>query len=723
MSIPDVSEKNAKMLPIIKKNIESSHQYFYRNANRFHEFMKFVFETTVSDDDREKLQILLKPTLEFNVLEAMVSRLIGEFCANEPVIGAQAEDGIRIEDLTPEYLELLELICDHLRYIFRDSKNDSIGKKLIKDMLGGGYSAAHVYTDFINPMSFEQRIIYEKVFDPTLCGFDPLARDSHKGDGEYCFQLFPRTKEEFEEEYGKNSADQMKFFKTGKIGNFAWSYNSQKQDIILVADYFCKRRKKETIVKLSNGHVVVKRHYKKFIELWNSQRFIEQAPVIISERVTTIELIDRYQLCETKILKHDETFYDYLPIVFFDGNSTIIRDGQDGACYQMCKPITYNAKGIQQLKNFAGQTVGAEIENMVMHKFIASLESIPKGYEDAYKNVQIPSNIIYNAFYKDDPTMPLTPPREVQRTQTPPIVENVFMGTDKVTQTILGSYDSVLGTNEQDVSGRAIQQGAIQSSAASSPYMLGYIDGMNRVAQIVVSLFPKIYTTPRSIPVIRADGKKSHQIINKEGHEGSVPFNYDPNGLQVKIEAGVSTEVQKQIALDKIIQLTSSSPVFAEFMSTMGLETIVDNLDIRGIEKLKKMAAEFMQQKAEAAQAQEGQGDPMIDVAMAQVEVQKADVEGRHEVQMMELEQKEMKMESDHAIQAAKVAAEKQKTDIKYLEVMLKAKEMDAKLNLEQERIDSENARTAVESALNISKHHREGQKKTDGDENEKDKS
>lgn len=713
----DYSDDHKVMLEKIKKDVQSSHNYFTPNINRFHNFMKFVFETSLSESDKQSLRILLKPTLEFNILEAMVSRLIGEFCANEPVIIARGEDSLRVEDLTEEYTNLLDILSAHLRHIFRDSSNDAIGKKIMKEMLGGGFSVAQVYHDFVNDMSFEQRIYYEKVFDPTMCGFDPLARDSHKGDGAYCYQLFPRTVEEFEEEYGKETASKINFSTSSSTLNFKWSYVSQNQKIVLVAVYDYKKKKRAKIVKLSNGHVVLKKHYKRFMDIWNDGGYIEQAPIIVTERMTTIDVIVRYHVCENRILKEEETIYKHLPLVFFDGNSVYIREGKDGAAYQVCKPITYHAMGIQQLKNFAGQSIGAEIENMVMHKFIIALESIPEGYEDAYKNVQIPSNIIYHAFHDGDASKPLPPPREIQRTPTPPIVENVFMGTDKVTQTILGTYDSVLGTNEQDVSGKAIQQGAIQSSAASSPYLLGYIDGLNRVAQIIVDLIPKIYVTPRSLPVLGPDGKRDVQIINDKKNPNSVDMYYDPNGLQVKIEAGVSTEVQKQIALDKIIQLSQASPVFGEFITTMGLETIVDNLDIRGIEKLKEKAAQFMKMREEAQQQQ--QGDPMVEVAMAQVEVQKMDSENRHEVQMMEIQQKEMKMESEHVIQAAKVAAEKQKTDIKYLEVMLKAKEIDARLNLEQEKVDSENARTAVESAINMSKHHREGVKELEVDINE----
>ena len=48
------------------------------------------------------------------------------------------------------------------------------------------------------------KIPIERAFNPTLCGFDPLATTSHKGDGRYCFELYPMTQEEFAQEFGKD---------------------------------------------------------------------------------------------------------------------------------------------------------------------------------------------------------------------------------------------------------------------------------------------------------------------------------------------------------------------------------------------------------------------------------------------------------------------------------------------------------------------------------------
>jgi hypothetical protein len=683
--------KPMSKLEEIKRNIKSSHNYFQKNIRRYHEFMKFVFDTSISTDDETKLEIVQKPAIEFNILEAYLSRLRGEFSKQEPDVVAKAADGVRIEDLTDDFIDQLETVTAHLREVFFSASNDSLDYNIYTDCLAGGYSVMRVFTDYINEMSFEQNIGIERVFDPTLTGFDPLARESHKGDGNYCFLLIPKTREEFEEEFGKGSSNNMKFIRSTAIGGFNWSYNAQDQEVVLVAEYYEKVRKREKIAKLSNGHTILKKHYKQLQEMWEIEKVVEQMPIIIEERDSIIERIDQYVICETQVLSHKKTNFKFLPLVFVDGNSVNIRDNEDAASCQMTRPFVYHAKGVQRLKNFSGQTIAAEIENMVQHKFIVSVEAIPEGYEDAYKNVQQASTLAYNAFYKDNPEVPLAPPIPVQRTETPPIVENTFMGTDRVTQTILGTYDSILGTNDKQISGVAIQQGALQANAAALPYLMGYIKGLNRVAQIIVDLIPKYYVTPRSLPIRHKDGKRSYQVINHSENENSIDMNYNPNNFNIKVEAGVSSGIQKQVAIDQIIRMMQASPIFADFINSKGLETILDNLDIRGIEGIKAQALEFMDERTQQAEAQAGQPSP-----------EELQMQTLKEIEMAKVEQAAVKAEGENAVATAKVAIEKQMTDIKFMEAMAKIEQNAAKLDIEQERIDAENSRSAVETAISF---------------------
>jgi hypothetical protein len=685
----EIAKEHQNMLKDLKKMVEVSYEYFHKNAERFNEFMRFVFETSLTNVDITKLQAVQKPQIEFNVLEAIINNRRGEFSLQEPSIVVHASDGVPLEVFTPEYIQMIDVLESYVRETISGSSNGGFGNKIMKDLLAGGYSVAEIYTDYINEMSMDQQIIVKRVFDPTLTFFDPLARETHKGDGAYCGQLYPITRESFIEEFGKQPAEEMKFSRG--LSGFNWSYNNTNQDIILMCDLWMKKRKKTKIVKISSGHVVTKKHYEELLEEWNQREFIEQAPIILEERTTFLEDIVRYRFCETKVFEHVKTNYKYLPLVFFDGNSADIKDADNGAACQMTRPYVYQAKGIQKLKNFAGQTVAAEIENMVQHKFIVPIEAIPDKYEEAYRNVQQADVLMYNSFNKGDVNVPLAPPREIQRTPTPPLVETTFLGSDNVTQAILGNYDSTLGTNKQDVSGVAIANGAIHTSAAATPYLQGYIDGLNRIAQIELDLIPKYYVTPRTLPVRTPEGKRTYQVINTNNHPGSIEINYRPNELNVKIEAGVNNALAKQAALDQIIKMMGSSPLFAQFINTMGLETILDNMDIRGIDSLKAKALQFMEQMQQAQQQAAQQPNPEQEMLQAAMQIEQ-----------MKVQQKSEEAEAKLAVETARIAIEKEKVNAQIMEILNDIEVKNAKVMIDQEKVDSENSRAAVQTAMEI---------------------
>src|SRR4029077_13307636 len=136
-----------------------------------------------------------RPQIEFNVLEAYISRLLGEFSKQEPDIEVSADDQNQADPMT------IKVVEQHLRHTLTDSKNHHVRYEVYKDLLSGGFSTLKITTDYANPMSMHQVINVERVYDPTLCGFDQVARYSHKGDGRFCFELFPKTVEEFESEF------------------------------------------------------------------------------------------------------------------------------------------------------------------------------------------------------------------------------------------------------------------------------------------------------------------------------------------------------------------------------------------------------------------------------------------------------------------------------------------------------------------------------------------
>lgn len=593
-----VAQVHQDQLTRIKKNIEKSHEYFQDNVKRFNYFRQFVFQSSLSEADRAALRETKKPILEFNSLEAFISRLRGEFSKQEPSIAVRLLDHSGLDPNLPLILE------GHLRSIFDEANHNGCSYEVYTDILSGGFSAMKVWTEYQHEKSFDQVIKIGRVYDPTLVGFDPLAVLPHKGDGRYCFELIPKTKEEFQAEYPEIDLSTLKF---SKVEGFNWSYQNQHEEVLLLCDYYVKKKKSKKLVRLSNGHTLLSEEYQKLAKYWQETGRLDQIPHIIEERTTSLETIHRYRLIESTVLSHEETSYQFLPIVYVDGNS--IRLSNNGQTKQVTRPYVYHALGNQKLKNFAGQCLANELENMVMHKWKVAAESIPEKYLEAYTNPQKASVLVYNAFLEGSQGMiPLPPPQEVGRVSAPPEIIQTFTSADSTMQSILGSYDASLGINNNQLSGVAIVEGATQSNAAAMPYVVSFLQSLNQVAHIIVDLIPKYYVTPRTLPITLPDGKRSYALINQQG---GIALKYRCEQLEVSISAGVNFAIQKSRALQQIIALMQASPVFAQFINTEGLPILLDNLEIRGIDQLKLQTETFVQQIKAQQQQQMNQPNPL----------------------------------------------------------------------------------------------------------------
>lgn len=680
----EVAKKYQDELPRLKKNVKNTYQYFQPNYKRFNDFRRFVFDTSLTDGDRMVLTALSKPQIEFNIGEAYISRLRGEFSKQQPSIVVTADDGAKVS------AELIETVEAHLRHILFDANKNSCEYNVYTDILSGGFSAIKIWTEYAHPMAFHQVIKFDRVYDPTLTGFDPLARAPHKGDGRFCFELFPKSREEFEEDYPNIDISGIDF--TRNVDGFNWSYSNNQEDVLLLCDFYEKKKKRKKIVQLINGYVMTMDDYELFLEKWNEAGFIEQAPAIKGKpRWTEIETIVRYRFIENKLLEYVETNYPALPIVFVDGNSILIRAGTNqGAFIQMTRPYIYHLKGLQQLKNFAGQTLANELENLVQHKFKVAKESLPdeQSYLDAYTNIQLANTLVYKAFKDNDPKQAVPPPMEIARVAPPSEVINTFTLVDQMAQSILGSYDASLGINNNQLSGTAIVEGATQSNAAAMPYIVGFLQALSQVANIIVQMIPSYYLTPRTIPIIDKEGQRDYKKINQPG---GIYTNYDENALSVKVEAGANFAIQKARSLNQIVQMSQAMPMFGQFMNAKGLKVLIDNFEVEGQDQLKELAQEYMKELAQKEQMQQQQqqqamqNNPMV-------------LKAKNE--QVKLQMDAQQNQAENQIKAAGLAIDKQQADTDFIRVLSEMNNAKAQEVASKTKAEAEETRAAVDLAI-----------------------
>ena len=672
-----IAARYTEQLGRIKKNVEKAYLYFKPNYQRFNEFRKFTFETALNSETTAVLKTLKKPEIEFNIIESYVSRLRGEFSKQEPSYIIMAGD----ED--PVDTQIIDIVQGHIKHIVEEGNKQGTEYNVYTDTLSGGFSVVKVWTEYANEMSFNQNIRIGRVYDPVLCGFDPLARESHKGDGHFCFELFPMEKSDFQHKYPDVDIEKLKFVRS--MEGFNWSYKNEMDEIVLICDYYERKISKVKIYKLADNRSMSKEEYDNMIAKWDQ---IVQPPAVTEERYTDKNTIVRYRVIEDQVLEYKETDFRYLPLVFIDGNSIISRNPNDQSVQQLCRPYVYNAQGIQKLKNFAGQTLANELENMIQHKFMVAKESIPteEDYLQAYRDVQQADVLVYNYMNELAPDKPLPPPQVVQRVNIPQEVINTFVGADNMTQNILGSFDmDIAKMNNSQTSGIALIEGATLNNSAAMPYIVGFLQGWNRIAEIIIDLIPKYFKTPRTMPIIKADGKRDYVKTNQPQ---GIEIKYGENALNVRVEAGVNFSVQKSKALNQIIALMQVSPLFGQFINTEGLDILLDNIEIKGIEEIKEKADNWMQQMKKMQAQQQNQPNP---------EMMKAQIE------QAKLQQKSAETQSKFALDMEKLKADQFK-------VMADLKQSNDSNMIQALKSQTERFSKEVDLALkHLDQHHRHG--------------
>ena len=412
----DPQARLAKM----KANIERTNISWKENAKRFHQFQKFCFKTAITASDKSSLNIVQKPIIEFNIVNAPLSRQCGEFSKQEPSIEVSAKAGKKVD---PAILEFLD---GHIRYILDESKKRNTQYNIYRDSMSGGYSTVEIETEYEDEMSFDQVLRVKRSNMPTMIGYDPMAREVDKSDAEFYYKLFPMEKERFKQAYPKVPLDQLDFLKVD--GAFNWSFRNQDQYVIVLADYYEKVRTKKKIVRLANNETMLKTEYEEKLKQWNEESHIEQPPAIIDERESEFVHIRRSRFMQSEILEEKDTMFKYNNLVYVDGDSVVIQDEDNANMEQFTKPYIYHAEGLQRLINFTGQVIANDFENMVQHKFMIAEEALPTQEEalEVWNNTQEPGLLVHKYYSDINPEKPLPVPTAVQRVPLPPEVSNIF---------------------------------------------------------------------------------------------------------------------------------------------------------------------------------------------------------------------------------------------------------------------------------------------------------
>lgn len=673
-----------------KHNIVISCNYFRDNEIRWHTFKGMACDTTLTSADLALYAQINMPAVEFNIGAAYLARLIGEFSKYEPGVILRALN----QKVNPQLITLLE---GHIMAILQDTRQNNFQYHLYKDILYGGYSVAHAYTDYENQMSADLMVCNTHLYDPTLAGFDPLAKLPHKGDGRWAFERFIKTEEEMIKEFGSDSIKNTKFGSPLGGTSLQWSYKNLDERLWTVVNYYFKEKVEKEIVKLVNGESMTTDEYEKQKNLHEKIGAYEIFPYAVGKPIKKeIDVIVHQYVTGNKIEHEEKTNLLYLPYVFMDGNSELLRENGNGDLQQMTKPYIYHLQGVQKFKNYAGALLLSGLENTVRHKLMAPVKGIPAESREAYQDVQKASLLPYHSHDPDNPEIALPSPSAVPQTQMPDQVMALFEMISRTGQEIVGNFDADLARlTKGQMSGIAIQEAMTLSNSAAQPYLASYLECFTQLIRVDISLMSEIYKDSRVIPVY---SKKKGAVENARiNYPDSIKFKFDPMSLHVQMEAGANFQLQKTQAFTQIQELMRDSPIFQQFINTKGLKWLLDNIDIRGIEELKQEAEMFMQQMDSMHQQQMKQQSQIPNPAVVKAQLDQA-----------KLQQDSQKNMIDSRLKAAEISIKKQEADTNQLKVFSDVGIQINQAEVQKDKVDAQNARSAVDLAISTARLHEE---------------
>lgn len=688
------SDDKTSLLQRLTYAVEDWMTYFKGNNDRYYKAIDFIYNTSISKNEAAILQNLSRPQIQAVVLEAHLDHLRGEFSDNTPSPIVQPAAG------DPQLAPQAEVVENHFRYIFDTTKDVQL-KVFDGQMIGFGN--AKVVTKYVNSKDLNQYITLENVHDNTLVGYDPLARQIHKGDGKYSFEIYPKSKEEVEKEYDV-TLEQIEFNSLPSDG-FSWffsqGFGKQRQKVVMICDFYEKEITYKMFYLISdpthpdNQITMLREDYKKMLKELEEQGVMIAPPKILKKVKREEVKIKNYVFIGNQILEEiDLPEWESLPHVYFDGKSANMRDGK-----QMTRSYAYHAFDIQKAKNVCLQNIINEIENARQTDIIIPKEALPseEEYQQGWINPQKAQGaLVYNQF-SENPTQsaPLNAPNVIQRAPVSSAVIQMYQIADQTIQAILGNYDAQQG-QQNDMSGVAIENGASQSNKAASKLWDNYQASMNQVLKIMVSLFPKYFTTARSIPVIDKNGNRTFTKINDTIENPTYKIEYDMNDLLVEVKMDANFEVQRNRLLKTLLSLMQAVPQsqFVKFMNSPdGIGIILDNCEVKDIALVKEKFSKFVQmddQKMQQQQQMAQQTNPeMNKMRMAQMQAQEKDKDRKVDLIGTFIQKN---------LDDKKLQAQQSETEAK---VLIAQTEAIARLNSAQ----AEEQRTQLESAMKLDAH------------------
>jgi hypothetical protein len=627
--------------------------FFSENITRGKDDVQFLVKDQWTSVERSEFNRLFKPAMTANMIYPEVKKILAEQRQNKPDLMVRSLNGKASQDQ-------ITLRADMVRTISYQSQNDLIYQHAFKSALTMGYGAFEIGIEYENPRSFKKIISYRLIPDVTQTTFDPSAVKPHKGDGNFCSRKIPMSKQEFYATY-PYAINPESYVDVRSLLDLQWHRN----DAIVICDYYKKEWKPIIVYLLSNGESVTEEEWEKIKDKIKFQEEIatqsseevkriirNEIPEIIGERQSQDFKIMHYRLLKNQVLDFSEWPSKYLPLIFVDGDSSLIEGRQ------YTKSFISDSKDVQKAINYNFAEIMTEIKNRRREQWLATPDNI-KGYEQMWRNPEVQNGVLVAQPDPKTGMMPVKqPPSEVPQT--------LLVNHQRLTQdlrVILGFSQS---ENMQgiDISGKARRERKTEGSMSAYVFFDNANQAIEQGGRVVLDLLPFVYNEQRDMVITKQSGKTQTISLNDKDENGNIENAMDYGDYDIEIDTGPSFAVQKEIALEFFQQTIAASGNPQVF--SLVADLWAENLDIENgpqiVERLKTMVPPQIIAKEEGKELPPQPPSP------------------QEQMMQMEMQDKMQQLQERHR----ELNIREQQHELEKAQLLLKAKELQDRMQMDK---------------------------------------
>lgn len=613
-----------------------------------------------------------RPMLTINRMPAFARQVINDARLNKPSILVRPATG-GANRLTANVFDGL------IRHIQNQSSAHIAYDTGIESAVYGGFGYWRVDIDYAYDDSFDLDITIKAVENPFTVYGDPRPESYDAANWRYAFVVEDLARDAFKRRFpGAEVVD----FKDLDESQADWA----DEDNVRIAEWWERKERKKTIVKLSDGTILDEDAYLREKGLFDAGGF-----TVVGSRETRTHDITHRLITAAEVLEEKPWPGCYIPIVPVYGD-VVNLEGK-----RHFRSLIRDAKDPQRMFNYWRTTATELVALAPRVPYIGPRGAFNTDAEKwATANTKSYSHIEY------DP-VPGQPPPQRQPLDggvAAGALQEALNASDDI-KSVLGLFDASLGARSNETSGKAIMARQREGDVSTFHFIDNRDRAIEYTGKVLVDLIPKVYTGERIITVLGEDLRQESTVQlgvpqQVPQPDGAPPithvFDLTAGKYAVVIKKGASYTTKREEAAAQQIE-------FAKVTGAGGLfaDVIAKNMDWPGAdvieERVKRSLPPHIVGNGPTPQEQQ--------MMQAMQQMQQALQQAQQEIQTLKMDQQgEM---ADAQVKVMEVEVKREELDIKRGELQLRAAElqneaMQLQTQMAQAGIDTKGIADAIAS-------------------------